>query len=162
MHGTERMRNVSRTILAHLSSLSFTPDTDIVPIDDTAYNSQTNTQFVRVAIRTLGGVPNGIRSGRKTQQYRLQVIAECYARAPGANAIGAIDAAERVADTVADGMRNADITLRDYVLDTTGATATTQVLRFIDPPEIASPPPVDGWGRRIVSATGLWWAEHKD
>lgn len=162
MHATERMRNVSRTVLAHLSGLSYSTTTAIVPVDDVTFNSQTVTQFVRVTIRTLGGVFNGMRSGRKTQQNRVQVVAECYARAPGDASVGSVDGAEQVADIVADGMRYADLTLVDYVTDTSGATATTQVLRFFEPPEITAPSPVDGWGRRIVSATGLWWAEHED
>lgn len=162
MHATERWRNVTRTVIAHIAGLTYSTTTPIVPGDDDTFNSQTATRFVRVTCKKVGGVFNGIRSGRKTHQNQIMVIAECYARTPGAAAVGGVDAADQVADVVATGLTFRDLTLIDYVADSSGATvAGSSVLRFFAAPEIDTPPSVDGWGRRIVTTTGLWWAEHE-
>jgi len=163
MHATERWRNVTRTLMAHLAGITFglSVTVAIVPLDDAAFNSQNASAFVRATYRDLGGVFAGVRSGRKTYRHTVQGVVECYARTPQDGAAGSVDTAEHIAEMVAARFTLADVTLLDYVADTSGATATTSVLRFIDAPEIAAPSPMDGWARRIVTFTGLWWPEHE-
>lgn len=163
MHATEKWRNVTRSLMAHLAGASFgvVLTVAIVPMDDAAFNSQNATTFVRASFRDLGGVFAGIRSGRKTFRHAVQGVVECYSRTNQDTAGGPIDTAEQVAEVVAARFTLADVLILDYVTDTTGATATTSVIRFIDAPEIASPAPSDGWARRIVTFTGHWWPEHE-
>lgn len=161
MHASENWANVARTLFAHLAALSLPSGCALVPADDTRFNSDEVSSFVRVQLEHDPGVFAGVTSGRKTQRVRVNVIAECWARLPEDAAGGTLDTVDTLAATVRAGFSFSDIALKDYVTDSTGATAAGGVLRSVPTPEIQTAPPFSGWARRTVFATFHWWPQHE-
>lgn len=161
LHASEDVRNVTRTILARVAALALPSGCAVVPADDTRFDSQDVSAFVRVQVEHAEGTFAGVTSGRKMGRHLIEVRAECWAILPEGSSSGALDTVDQVASIVRAGLTYADLTLLDYVSDPSGATAAGGVLRFIRPPELQTIPPLAPWARRLVYVTGHWWPQHE-
>lgn len=164
MHASADLRNVERSILVALNGAGL--GAPVVPDGDEKFDSSTATAtgFVRVSFRTLPETPQGrvVDGGATLQAVRASamVVAEVFGQ--GNAGEGTVyDAIDGLTSKVAHALRYANVAVKDYVSDPTGATSVTGVVcRFVRPPEVQRVPPSDGWHRRIVLAEGHWFLRH--
>lgn len=164
MHASADLRNVERSVLVALNSASV--GAPIVPDGDEKFDTSTATAtgFVRVSFRSLPEVPQGrvVDSGTTYQAVRASalLVAECFGQGNAGDG-STVDALDGLASKVAHAIRYANVAVKDYVTDPTGATSIAGVVcRFVRPPEVQRVPPSDGWHRRIVLAEGHWFLRH--
>lgn len=159
MHASARLRNVSRTVLVFLATQAL--GAPLVHGDDAEIDTSTMSAFVRVQVQQTDASELGRLSGDIAELDRVRVVAEVYARTGEGTATVAVDQVEGIAEAVQHALRARTLPLADYVTDPTGATLIAgHVLRFTDPPRVQATPPIDGWARRIVTATAWWVLRH--
>lgn len=159
MHASERWRNVSRTVLAYLATLSL--GGQLINADDATTDTSTLPSFVRVRVESGDGTELGRLSGDQATLARFRLTVECYARDGEGRALIAVDAVEAVAEAVQAALRGKALDLVDYVADTSGATLVSgHSVRFTEPSTLVSAPPLAGWARRILTASGWWVLRH--
>lgn len=159
MHASARRRNIHRTLLAYLGTAAL--GATLVHADDTAFDPDGVSAFVRVRLDDDGSTNAHRIAGDSAEMLSTRLVAEVYSRTVDGQALAAVDAADAVAETVADLLRQRSLPLLDYVTDPTGATAVTgYTVRVIAPPEVLTVPAVDGWARRIVTVYALSTLRH--
>lgn len=159
MHGSERLRNVSRTVLVYLASLAL--GATVVHAADATFNSAASDAFVRVRVDDAGATDYHRLGGDPARDARVVLVCECYVRNGEGEPMAALDAAEAVAESLMHALRGKSLDLVDYVTDPTGATPVTgHTVRFLDDPTLSYSPPVDGWQRRTVVAPARWVLRH--
>lgn len=159
MHASERTRNVVRTIMAYLVTVDLAGCV-LVPADDATFDSAAYASYVRVRVDGWGGENAHRLSGDPAEMARFRVVAECYVRNGEGSSAVRVDDADAAAEAVAAALRSRSLPLLDYVTDPTGATAVTgHTVRFSEPPTYVTAPSIEGWSRRIVTASG-WWVLH--
>lgn len=160
MHASARWRNVSRTILVHLASLSL-GGAQLVHGDDATTDTSSMAAFVRARVEPAPAEELGRLSGDVAELGRFRLVVEVYARNGEGDAVVAVDLVEGVAEAVQHALRAKALPLVDYVADATGATlVTNHVLRFVEPAQVVHAPPLAGWARRILTAPGWWVLRH--
>lgn len=159
IHGSERLRNVSRTVIVYLVGLAL--GAPVVHAGDDTFDSSAASAFVRVRVDASDGAELGRLSGDPATLASFVVVAEVYVRNGEGEPSVAVDAVESVAEAVQHALRARSLDLVDYVADASGATLVTgHAVRFTEPPRLQHAPTIDGWQRRIVVATGWWVLRH--
>jgi hypothetical protein len=162
MHATASYRNATRSLMAYLVAQGITP---LVPDGDEKFNSDRLEEWVRVTTTALPETYAGkiVDSGttRKASMAMLLVQADVFVRGTSTSGGSRIDDVDALAEKVAHALRYADVVVKDYVADATGATATAATLRFTAPTSQRADP-TTGWLRRIVQAEGRWVLRHAE
>ncbi len=160
MHASERTRNVIRTVMVLLATVDL-GGCVLVPADDATFDSSDTPAFVRIRLDGWAGENAHRLSGDAAERGRFNLVAECYVRNGEGSSAVRVDAADQAAETIQATLRGRSLPLLDYVTDPTGATAVTgHTVRFTEPPTYVTAPALDGWSRRIVTASGWWIVRH--
>lgn len=141
--------NLDRTVLKHLNDAAIAT---LVPADDIRASQLAESSWIRVGLADVGNTFAGHIDGDRADRIERRLTAECYVRM-GVAATETTDAAQQLADRVAARLRYLSLPLLDLVTDPTGATTLPGRVRTIRPPQVVSPPTLEGYARRIVDVT---------
>jgi len=141
--------NLDRTVLRHLHAADIAP---LVPADDIRASQLDESSWIRVGLADVSANYTGRIAGDRADRIERRLTAECYVRM-GVAATESTDAAQQLADQVAERLRYLSLPLLDLVTDPTGATTLPGRLRTLRPPQIVSPPSLEGYARRLVDVT---------
>ena len=160
MHASARYRNVARTVIVALAAADLSGAV-LVHADDATFDSSIVETFVRVRVDAYTSEVAHRLGSDPAELARCQVVAECYARNGEGRGVVSVDRVDGLAESIADILRWRSLPLGDYVTDPTGATLVVDyVVRFIDPPTVIAPPGLDGWSRRILTASARFTIRH--
>lgn len=159
MHASARYRNVTRTAMVYL--LTLTLGAELVDAEDTVFDSATVSTFVRVRVDPSEESAAGHVAGDRASLVSVTLVAECYARNGDGADVAPLDRALGIAEAVADGLRARTLPLYDHVTTpgTPVAVSGTNV-QFHQMPKVTRLPPADGWSRRIVTVEGWYVLRH--
>lgn len=160
MHATERIRNISRTVMVFLSTVDL-GGCVLVPADDATFDSASTPAFVRVRLDNYSATNTHRIGSDPAEMCEFSVIAECYRRNGEGADVVAVDAVDLAAESIMAALRGRSLPIFDRVTDPAATGSSTgHTIRFTSPPSLVAAPAADGWSRRIVTAPGWWLIRH--